>query len=539
VIACASCGADNESTAHVCVACAAPLDNPAARALLGRTVLGVYELIDVIGKGGMSVVYRARHRMTEQVVALKILPAELAIHADIKARFVEEAKALARLEHPSIVRLYNFGEEGGRFVLAMQYVEGTTFERRILAAGRLPWRDAVEVIVQVLIALDYAHDRGIVHRDIKPSNILVRPDGSAMVMDFGIAKMGEDSAKLTATGQTMGTVRYMSPEQVRGHVLDRRSDLYSVGATLYEALVGDTPFDGPTHFEIMMKHLNEPPPTARDRGAADVPAALDVILQRALAKDKTERHQTAAELLGDLEALLDPDDASLRHRLRREPPTPLPQAAAAADDRITGIAKLLEPDEPRPPPALRPRLAAGAALGAVLVGASAAVLLLLGQRGGGAPVPQPFLAAGFTPVVDRWFEQPERVRVLAARDLDAARVAAAYAAARRRFAAYALEKAGVEVEEPPVSVVIAPAAVLCTPELQPAGVPEDCLARPPHFVYPPRRATLYVLDDPDLETVHLVEGTSAHLCINTPALLERRCMLNFLPPYWDEIERTR
>ncbi len=210
MIVCADCGVDNPIAAESCLGCGAGLDNAAARAMLGQQVLGVYKILDIVGKGGMSVVYKAQHRITHQIVALKILPAELALHDEIKARFIEEARALAKVEHPNIVRLYNFGEEGGRFVLAMQYVEGTTFERKIFAAGKLPWREAVDVARQVLAALEAAHANGIIHRDVKPSNVLVRPDGSAMVMDFGIAKMAEGSSRLTATGTRRSWARRRS-----------------------------------------------------------------------------------------------------------------------------------------------------------------------------------------------------------------------------------------------------------------------------------------------------------------------------------------
>src|SRR6187549_320676 len=214
----------------------------------------------------MSVVFKGRHKMTEQEVALKILPPELAAHSQVKSRFLEEAKALAALDHGNIVHLYNFGQENGFFVLAMQFVAGQTWERMILEAKRLDWRLSCKITCDVLRALEYAHGRGVIHRDMKPSNVLVREsDGSATVMDFGIAKM-TTSTKLTATGQTMGTVRYMSPEQVRGQEVDLRTDIYSLGATLYESLTGETPFDGNTHFDIMSKHLSELPRRPSLRG---------------------------------------------------------------------------------------------------------------------------------------------------------------------------------------------------------------------------------------------------------------------------------
>ncbi len=546
--ACKECGSDNDGTAVVCDGCGAPLENPSVRALLGTTVLGAYQLVEIIGKGGMSVVYKARHRVTEQVVALKILPAELAVHDDIKARFVEEAKALARLEHPSIVRLYNFGEENGRFVLAMQYVEGTTFERRIFTAGRLDWREAVGIASQVLGALDYAHRRGIVHRDIKPSNVLVRADGTAMVMDFGIAKMAEGSSRLTATGQTMGTVRYMSPEQVRGKVLDHRSDLYSVGATLYEAIVGDTPFDGATHFDIMMKHLNEAAPTLRDRlGEDQVPAGLSSAIARALSKDLRGRYQTAARFQQDLDALLEaagvtPPGVSARSAPRgpRDEADGATTPYVALGEPPAGISGLLEPEAP-PRARRRKGWLVGVALGGVVALAAVAVLAIgrsPAARSAPPPAwPEPALAAGFTPTLDRRFDEPEAVRVLAARTVDASRLATRAVSARRRFAAYARDKAGVELAVAPLNIVVARPGVLCAPELYPSGVPEGCAERPPKFRYRPP-ATLFVLDDEQLEGVNLAEGVSAHLCISTAALVERGCMSAFLPPFWDEVEQA-
>jgi predicted Ser/Thr protein kinase len=531
VIVCAECGSDNEALAEQCRVCGTVLDNAAARALLGQQVLGTYQLLDIVGKGGMSVVYKARHRITEQVVALKILPAELAVHSDIKARFIEEAKALARLEHPNIVRLYNFGEDRGRFVLAMQFVLGTTFERKIFAAGKLAWREAVDVARQVLAALDYAHAQGIVHRDIKPSNILVRDDGSAMVMDFGIAKMAEGSARLTATGQTMGTVRYMSPEQVRGQVVDHRSDLYSVGATLYEALVGETPFDGTTHFEIMMKHLNETAPSILGQGVA-APPALDQLVRRALAKDPADRYQKASDFLGDLDRVL-------------ETAGPAPTVPAAAPPEPVSAPTPSVGAAPR-----RRRPAAWMAL-AALVSVAAAVVLVAtwsarrhgtSQKGdaGAEAWPTPQLVPGITPVVDQRFDAPELVRVIAPRAVDAAELARAYVAARGRFAAWAEARHGATAVIRPLNLVVAPPDVLCAAVARytPSAAPADCATKPPRFLHVPRSDTLYVLDDERLETVNLPEGASQHLCTNTPALLEKRCMRSLLPPYWDEIERA-
>src|ERR1043165_7954725 len=267
----------------------------------------------------MSVVFKGRHKMTDQAVALKILPPELAAHSQVKSRFLEEAKALAALDHPNIVHLYNFGQENGSFVLAMQFVRGKTWERAILEQKRLDWKVTCRITIDVLKALEYAHGRGVVHRDMKPSNVLVREtDGAATVMDFGIAKMAQ-STKLTAEGQTMGTVRYMSPEQVRGQEVDLRTDLYSLGATMYESLVGDTPFDGSTHFEIMTKHLSEAPKPPTTHGI-ECPRDVEDAIMRSLAKKAADRFESARDMRKILESALKEGDVGLveTQRIARE-----------------------------------------------------------------------------------------------------------------------------------------------------------------------------------------------------------------------------
>jgi tRNA A-37 threonylcarbamoyl transferase component Bud32 len=316
---CPACGKDVLDIDVKCAGCGAGLGSSGAHRMIGTVMLGQYELVDVLGQGGMSVVFKGRHNLTNQEVALKILPPELAAHSQVKSRFVDEAKALASLDHPNIVHLYNFGQENGYFVLAMQLVQGQTWERMILESIRLDWATSCRVAIDVLRALEYAHDRGVVHRDMKPSNVLVRSrDGVATVMDFGIAKM-TTSTRLTATGQTMGTVRYMSPEQVRGQEVDHRTDLYSLGATLYESLTGDTPFDGSTHFEIMTKHLSELPVMPSKRDVA-LPAAVEDAVMRSLAKRAEDRFGSAREMRKQLEGALRDGDLGLveTQRLGRE-----------------------------------------------------------------------------------------------------------------------------------------------------------------------------------------------------------------------------
>jgi serine/threonine protein kinase len=318
-VICPNCQAEAFDIDVKCPSCGVALGATGAHRMIGQLVLGTYELVDVLGQGGMSVVFKARHKMTDQEVALKILPPELAAHSQVKSRFLDEAKALAALDHPNIVHLYNFGQENGSFVLAMQFVQGRTWERLILENKRLDWKVTCRITIDVLKALEYAHGRGVVHRDMKPSNVLVRAsDGAATVMDFGIAKM-TTSTRLTATGQTMGTVRYMSPEQVRGQDVDLRTDLYSLGATMYESLVGDTPFDGSTHFEIMTKHLSEAPKPPSTLGV-DVPRDVEDAIMRSLAKRAQDRFETARDMRKILEGALKDGDVALveTQRLARE-----------------------------------------------------------------------------------------------------------------------------------------------------------------------------------------------------------------------------
>ncbi len=355
---CPSCNAAVLEIDVRCAACGTALGASGAHRMVGSLVLGQYEVVDVLGQGGMSVVYKGRHKLTEQEVALKILPPELAAHSQVKSRFLDEAKALATLDHANIVHLYNFGQENGCFVLAMQLVQGQTWERKILEAKQLDWQVSVRIAIDVLRALEYAHGRGVVHRDMKPSNVLVRADdGAATVMDFGIAKM-TTSTKLTATGQTMGTVRYMSPEQVRGQDVDARTDIYSLGATLFESLTGDTPFDGNTHFEIMTKHLSEAPPRPSARGV-ELPAMVEEAVMRSLAKRAEDRWDTARDMRKSLEAALRDADLGLieTQRVSRDQvpvvtPRSIPAGASSprAVSASTELADTLEPPMARAVP---------------------------------------------------------------------------------------------------------------------------------------------------------------------------------------------
>ena len=298
-IFCPNCGKENQDAAKVCFSCGTPLAGEGPESLLGRVAFGAYELVELIGEGGMAAVYKGRHQLTGQVVAVKMLPPELAVYPEVRARFVDEARTLARLEHPNIVHLITFAEDLGRMSLVMQYAEGQTLEDILDESGRITAVELVRITREVLAALEHAHSQGVVHRDIKPSNIIVRPDRSVKVTDFGIAKITRDT-KLTQTGQTMGTVRYMSPEQVQGSDVDGRSDLYSLAVSMYEAVVGHTPFDGETHFAIMSQHLSATPKSPLEVGAR-VSEALNAVIMKGLSKKPEDRYADAKEMARALE----------------------------------------------------------------------------------------------------------------------------------------------------------------------------------------------------------------------------------------------
>jgi serine/threonine protein kinase len=527
---CPSCGADVLEIDVKCGKCGNPIGTTGAHRMLGTIVLGQYELVDVLGQGGMSVVYKGRHKLTDQEVALKILPPELAAHSQVKSRFVEEAKALAQLDSPHIVHLYNFGEENGCFVLAMQFIRGKTWERMIMENKRLEWSVSARVCIDVLRALEYAHGRGVVHRDMKPSNVLVRQDdGVACVMDFGIAKM-TTSTRLTATGQTMGTVRYMSPEQVRGQEVDLRTDLYSLGATLYESLTGETPFDGNTHFEIMTKHLSEPPVPPSVASGVEVPPAMEQALMRSLAKKPDDRWPGAREFRKAIESVLRESDVGLAEtmRLARESVKPVmrprrasanppdaaspasavevPTAPARARAASTSLADDLEPSGAADALPVRSRALLYVVLALILLGGiGTGAYLALRQRGAGESTPAgPTRPAAFTPpgvtYTDRR-ENPElAVYTAGPAALDA--VTAAYDGARADFDRFLAGRGKPAAAAPDfLNVVAVPRAVLCDPATSTErGVRSDRFAKCSEWVefYRPTDRTLLVAGEPDL-----------------------------------------
>jgi serine/threonine-protein kinase len=273
-----------------------------------RLLGGRYELDGIVGRGGMAEVYRARDIRLDRIVAVKTLREDLVRDQTFQARFRREAQSAASLNHPSIVAVYDTGEDdtGGGHIpyIVMEYVDGRTLRDLLREDRRLLPERALEITDGVLRALDYSHRNGIVHRDIKPGNVMLTRDGKVKVMDFGIARAVSDAqATMTQTAQVIGTAQYLSPEQARGERVDARSDLYSTGCLLYELLTGRPPFLGDSPVAIAYQHVRENP-VPPSRVDPEVPQWADAIVLRAMAKDPRDRYQSAAEMRQDIQRAL-------------------------------------------------------------------------------------------------------------------------------------------------------------------------------------------------------------------------------------------
>jgi len=267
----------------------------------GRTLDGRYRLQSLLARGGMASVWLGDDTLLARPVAVKTLHPELALDADTRTRFRNEAVAVASLAHPDIVATYDTGEDDGVAYLVMELVDGPNLRRMLDERGALPVAEALRIARGVAAALDHAHRNGIVHRDIKPANVLVPPHAPVKVTDFGIAKAG-DGPDLTLTGTVLGTARYLSPEQLSGDPVDARTDLYGLGLLLHEMLAGQAPFTGDSETSAALARLTTPPPPLRSL-RPDVPAQLEAITLRCLALDPDDRYPDAAALGEDLAAM--------------------------------------------------------------------------------------------------------------------------------------------------------------------------------------------------------------------------------------------
>jgi serine/threonine-protein kinase len=356
--------------------------------VLGR---GQYQIRSVLGRGGMATVYLARQASMERDVAVKVMAPELADDEQFVARFEHEAQLIARLQHPHILPVIDFGREGKHIYIVMQLVRGGSLDDR-LSRGPLPLPLAARMLGQIASALTFAHEQGIVHRDLKPNNVLLDERDNAYLTDFGIAKMLAGTTKLTATGNVLGTPAYMAPEQWRGDPVDARTDIYALGIMLYEMVLGQLPFQGDTPYTLMYKHFNDAPPPPREKNPAIDPRVEAVIL-RALAKDPDDRYQSAEDMAEDFanairgagKAAPPPDMEATVLGEEAVPPTAMPARTPPKAPPPTAAAATRAAPEAAPSASPRgggrsPWVMGGAALAALVV---IGVIALLALGGGG------------------------------------------------------------------------------------------------------------------------------------------------------------
>ena len=335
------------------------------------TRTGDYEILGVLGAGGMGKVYKVRNVISDRIEAMKVLLPNLAGQKELADRFLREIKVLASLNHPNIAALRTALTLDNQLVMIMEYVEGTTLAAH-LEAKAISWGDALNYMDQVLAALSYAHKQNVIHRDIKPANMMLTPTGVIKLMDFGIARSGSELG-LTVTGTTLGSLAYMSPEQVKCEPIDARSDLYSVGISLYEMVTGQKPFKGDSNFSIMQAQLQQMPRPPLEL-SANLPPALNQIILMAMSKDPAQRFQSADAFRNALKSV-----ASNLGTMRATVPATVPVVQNPA------AVSTAAPTVQTPPPSARPGRHRG-----LYIGLGAAIVLVV------------LVAAGFS--APRWFK---------------------------------------------------------------------------------------------------------------------------------------
>lgn len=276
--------------------------------MTGRVLDNRYELMEIIGTGGMAVVYKAQDHRLNRSVAVKILKSDLAEDEEFRRRFRDESQAVAMLSHPNIVSVYDVSRGETEYIV-MELIDGITLKQYMERRGKLNWRESLHFITQIMRGLSHAHSRGIVHRDIKPHNVMILRDGSVKIADFGIARL-ESDAQQTMTQQALGSVHYISPEQAKGDRTDARSDIYSAGVVLYEMLTSRLPFEGDSAVSIAIQHLSSVPLTPCEIDPT-VPQAMEKICMKAMASDIDKRYQSAEAMIADLEEFRKNPDTSL------------------------------------------------------------------------------------------------------------------------------------------------------------------------------------------------------------------------------------
>ena len=297
---------------------------------IGRTLSGRYEVLELIGRGGTADTYRALDKILEREVAIKVL---IDRSDDVNKRFLREAQAMAKLNHPCIVSVFDVGEESGISFIVMELVRGKTL--RDLEGGSISYRQALTYLIDILEALDYAHTQGTIHRDIKPSNIMTVEDGKHVkVMDFGLARRTSDMTQTTRTGQIVGTIGYLAPERFLSKPADIRSDLYSVGIVMYEIFTGTVPFrnDKDDLVATIFSHVHDAPTPPHEINR-NIPEPLERVIMRAIDKDPGKRYQNARDFVNDLQILLSPSPA------KKSAPAP----GASSERRPTGRVDITDP----------------------------------------------------------------------------------------------------------------------------------------------------------------------------------------------------
>ena len=322
---------------------------------IGKMLDDRYEILELIGSGGMANVYKARCHRLNRLVAIKILKSDLADNADFRRRFHDESQAVAQLSHANIVSVYDVSTNPDREYIVMELIDGITLKQYMERRGRMDWRESLHFITQIMRGLSHAHSRGIIHRDIKPQNIMVLRDGSVKVADFGIACLANQGQTLTQ--EALGSVHYISPEQARGDRIDARSDIYSAGVVLYEMLTGRLPFEGDSAVSVAIQHLSSVPLAPRDIDPS-LPEPLELICMKAMNSDPNKGYASADAMIEDLEKFRrDPsvDMDYIRQELTApaadtEPTMPLPTAqVASAVKKHTGELRREREAEEEPP----------------------------------------------------------------------------------------------------------------------------------------------------------------------------------------------